>query len=98
MIGLGREEFWDLTLRQFFRELVIARRREESEHNRDMSLAWHTAAMVRCKKLPELRQLLIRPRFIKQSRVEQEAIFHSLAAKVKGRPRRVRLIHVKHDG
>lgn len=39
-----------------------------------MALAWHTAALVRSKKLPALRKLLIRHRPAPQTWQEQLAI------------------------
>ena len=87
-----------MTLRQFFRELVVARRRDEAEHNRDMTLAWHTAALVRTKKMPALPELLIRPVMVKQSVKEQRMVVDTIAAHLGKELRRVRLIRVGEHG
>jgi pyruvate-formate lyase-activating enzyme len=42
-----------------FQEFVIARARLMKERNRDVSLAWHTAALARQKTLPKLEKLLM---------------------------------------
>lgn len=85
-------------MRELYREFVIAKRKSEEEHNRDMSLAWHTAVLVRRKDIPDLRKLLVRPRIRKQSHTEQWAVLHQFATKTKTRLKRVRLINVKLDG
>jgi hypothetical protein len=47
-----------LTIRELFREFVIAKQLREDERHRDITLAWTTAALGRQKKLPELKTLL----------------------------------------
>lgn len=48
-----------MTLRQLFREFVLAKQRREEERDRDISHAWHVAAFSRQDKLPRLETLLV---------------------------------------
>lgn len=59
---MSREAFWELTIREFYRELVIQKRQREEEWDRDVAQAWHTVrlwAITRPKgKLPSLKETL----------------------------------------
>lgn len=68
-----------MTLREVFRECVIAKQRRQDEQDRDLSLAWHTALLTRQEKLPPLKQLLTqraahRPQTIAQQRTMLQAL------------------------
>lgn len=80
-------------MRDLFREFAIAKRQQESEIERDMSLAWHAANFQRAEKLPPLKTVL-RKLFPgrRQSVAEQHAIIHQLAAEMKVSLKRVRFI------
>lgn len=84
-------------MRQLFQEFVVAKRKREEEMDRDLVLAWHTAAMVRAKKLPDIKQLLAQRKrgpLVKQTRTEAEAAFRAMANRLQQTPRQTRLIHV----
>jgi len=51
-------EFWALTPRETLVAMEAAVWRANQAQVRDASLAWHIAALTRCKKLPGLRKLL----------------------------------------
>lgn len=77
---------YDLTVRGLFRELALAKERREGEHDRDMVLAWHMAALTRrTKGLPKVEQLLTRkPARRQQSVREQIAMWQVAAARFGG--------------
>jgi hypothetical protein len=45
-------------LREYVRELVVAKRRRVRDADRDIALAWHTAVLTRTKEIPKLTSLL----------------------------------------
>jgi hypothetical protein len=99
LIGLSRDEFWDLTLRELVREFVVHRRRQMDRHDDEMSIAWTTAALMRQDKLPKLEKLLIRnQRLRQQTPHEQRAVFNQLAASMGKRIKKVRLVRVEPNG
>ena len=53
-------EFWDLTPRETMAAIEAATWRVQNEQARMISLAWHTAALTRAKRLPPLAMLLAR--------------------------------------
>jgi len=57
-------EFWDLTPRETMAAIEAAAWRMQQEQALTVSLAWHTAALTRAKRLPPLSQLLakLKPR------------------------------------
>lgn len=73
-------------MRELFRELVIAKQRAEAAHDRDMSLAWHVAALTRgTKGLPRLQSLFAQKRSAKgQSAAEQIAMWQLAATRFGG--------------
>lgn len=84
-------------MRQLFQEFVAAKRQREEESDRDLVLAWHTAAMTRAKKLPDIKQLLAQRRrgpLVRQTRREAEAAFRTIANRLRQTPRKTRLIPV----
>lgn len=79
--------FYDMTLREWFRELVAAKERYEEQHDRDLSLAWHIAALTRgTKGLPPLDRLRRRRGHgkVRQSVREQIAMWQVAAARFGG--------------
>lgn len=76
-----------MTLREWFRELVAAKERHEEMRDRDLSLAWHIAALTRgTKGLPTLEKLLGRRGrpSVRQSPREQVAMWQVAAARFGG--------------
>ncbi len=53
-------EFWELTPRETVATIEAGRGRLQAERELTMSLAWHTAALTRTKRLPTLTSLLAR--------------------------------------
>jgi len=45
-VGLSRDEFWRLTIREVFQEFVIAKRKARSEFNQAITQAWYGAKFV----------------------------------------------------
>lgn len=94
VIGLGREEFWDLTLRELIREFVVSKRLNLNRYDDEMTIAWTTAALMRQEKLPKLDKLLARHQTLQQQpRKEQLMVIQSLSAQLGIPLRRVRLIN-----
>lgn len=85
-------------MRQLFREFVVAKRRADEESERDMVVAWNTAAMSRMdRKLPSIKQLLgdIRKGPAKrQSWIEQRAAIGMIAARFKIPVQRMKLSEI----
>lgn len=76
-----------MTLREWYRELVAAKERQEEMHDRDLSLAWHIAALTRgTKGLPPLDRLLRRRgrASVRQTPKEQIAMWQVAAARFGG--------------
>lgn len=73
-------------MKELFREFVVAKTKREDERDRDMSLAWHTAALIRgTKGLPKLEQLLVKKRRQpRQTGREQVAMWQIAAARFGG--------------
>lgn len=69
--GLTVAEFWDLTPRETERVLDAAAWRREQAHRRDLSLAWHTAALMRTRRLPSLAHLLRPPSQVANVPIEE---------------------------
>ncbi len=86
-------------MRQLFREFVVAREQSRDDQARDLSLAWHMAALQRTKKMPELKTLLrqLRP-MTKQKPQEQMAAVRQIAAGMGKSLKRVRLIRKDTHG
>lgn len=92
---------YDLTVRELFRELVLVKERRDQAHDRDMSLAWHVAALTRgTKGLPKLETLLTtKPTTRRQSAREQVAIWQVAAARFGGvfRPADPRVVVIRGE-
>lgn len=56
----------------------MARLRRQDDQNRDMVLAWHTAALTRAETMPKLDKLLQLPAR-KQTLAEQREVLHLLS-------------------
>jgi hypothetical protein len=52
---------------------VVAKRARVEQHDRDLSFAWHIAALSRQEKLPSLRKVLSRPSEQKQTPEQMRA-------------------------
>jgi hypothetical protein len=57
-VGIGVVEFLDLTPRETYMAIEAAIWRDERRQKQDVALAWRTAALVRAKRMPSLKQLL----------------------------------------
>ena len=53
-LGVTPEQFWALSLREIWREVAVASQRRRA----DLTNAWWTAALMRQKKLPDLKDLI----------------------------------------
>jgi len=91
-----------MTLRELFREFVIAMRRREDQHDRDMTHAHTLAGLTRgTKGLPKLQSLLSKRRRLsgRQSPEQQAAMWQVAAARFGGtfRPldRTTKIVHLK---
>jgi hypothetical protein len=62
-----------------FREFVVGQQARRDQHDRDISLAWHMAALERQKKLPALKSLLGRGGDRRQTVAEQRNVLHMLS-------------------
>jgi len=56
--GVAAEAFWSLSLLELWREVAAWNERERDEWNRDMRVAWTTAALSNQRKLPSLDSLI----------------------------------------
>ena len=56
--GISVVEYWDMTPRETIAALDAAAWRIRQEQMQSLSLAWHTAALTRARKLPPLARLL----------------------------------------
>lgn len=56
----------------------MARLRRQDDQNRDMVLAWHTAALTRVEKMPKLEALLQLPKR-RQTLAEQREVIRLLS-------------------
>jgi hypothetical protein len=63
-----------------FREFVVGLEARRDQHDRDMSIAWHVAALSRQKKLPELKRLLTKRKERPPSLEQQRGVLHVLSA------------------
>lgn len=75
-----------MTIRELFRELAAYKERRGIEHDRDMSLAWHVAALTRgTKGLPKLETLLTKKQGTRhQTPAQQTAMWQVIAARFGG--------------
>jgi hypothetical protein len=56
--GLPPDRFWNITPKEVSRETRAAVKRQMTERNENMVLAWHTAWLHRVEKMPKLESLL----------------------------------------
>jgi len=70
--GVSTLEFWEMTPRELNLAMEAASWRMQNEQMIAMSLAWHTAALTRAKRMPTLREMLNRIKPKKQIPVEQQ--------------------------
>jgi len=57
-IGLNIEQYWDMTPREFQIYIKAHQKAKKEKYNELLYLAWHTAALSRQEKLPELEEIL----------------------------------------
>jgi hypothetical protein len=76
---MSAEVFWSCTMRTLVREFVVADTRRLDEHDRDMRLAWHIAALQRQKKLPDEKKLRARRVRGRQTLREQFMVVKTLS-------------------
>ena len=84
-MGLSVSEFWALTPRELALTFDAVGWRQEQEWQWDVMLAWHTAAFVRAKKLPELKTLLASSAatvLTPEEKVRRQAEFERLNARM----------------
>jgi hypothetical protein len=72
--GFEAGRFWQITPKEFDREMRGARKRLEREADERMSLAWHIVALDRVKKLPKLDTLLISGKGQRKAKTREEVI------------------------
>ncbi len=90
--GLGVLEFWALTPRETTMAIEAAQWRMDLAHRARMSLAWHTAALTRVKKLPPLARL-IEPPAAKSLTPEERTVRQGEFAEMSERFGRVKVKH-----
>lgn len=56
--GILVADFWEMTPRETKMAIEAAIWRDERQQRQALSLAWHTAALSRAKRLPSLKRLL----------------------------------------
>jgi len=56
--GIRVAEFWEMTPRETYMAIEAAIWRDEQRQKHDVVLAWRTAALMRAKRMPSLKQLL----------------------------------------
>lgn len=81
--GLSARAFWSLSLLELWREAAAWRERQRDEWNRDMRVAWYTAALMNQKKLPalaSLQQTSVKAAPRKQTWQEMKAYMKGLSA------------------
>ena len=75
-----------MTIRQLFREFVMARRREKRDQERHLSLLWVAAdlnARASVGKLPTLKEFLRKSKgFEPQTRREQQSVIAQMSAQL----------------
>jgi hypothetical protein len=83
-----------MTPRELAREQVAAEKRAQFDRERDMVVAWHTAAFTRAEKMPRLETVLIgmRGRRGEAQTYEQMKANLEIISQLNGRPLR----EVKH--
>lgn len=59
-MGISIEAFWEMTPRETIAALDAAAWRMRQEQTQMLSLAWHTAALMRAKRMPALSQMVAR--------------------------------------
>jgi len=52
------DKFWDSTPKEIFALMEAFRWKSQQNYNLAMSTAWHTAALMRQKRMPPLKRLL----------------------------------------
>jgi hypothetical protein len=57
--GFDPDSFWDITTREANLRIEAVAKRWEREHNGRVWLAWHTAALQRTKRLPDIRKMFL---------------------------------------
>lgn len=72
--GFDPDGFWRLAPREVKARCEGARKRLEAESDNRISLAWHTAAFSRQKKLPDLKKILERSNPKKKQTPEEQAL------------------------
>ena len=85
-----------MSLRELWNEFRAARERNLIQNKRDLTLAWHIAALSRQKRLPELTDLLNSGSRRKiQTPAEQRAWLHMLSEYIGVPLRKVKKAKVK---
>ena len=65
-------------MRVLIREFVIAKRKADDRHDREVTLVWLGQALRRQKKLPDLKTLLAK-REVKQNHKQMRTMVHQIA-------------------
>jgi len=94
---LSREAFWTLTLRELFRELVVAKRRRRDVYEAATAATLLGEQLHRMAQLPTLAQLVAGPATPSTSDEEQRARWHQAAASAgltvrRHNPKRYRIV------
>jgi hypothetical protein len=94
---LSADQIWDSTIRELFRELVVAVRRAREDVQHDKALAYYVAALSRLDRLPPLeRWLAVLPR--RQTVAQQRHVVEHLSERLGIPLRRTRLVRVTREG
>lgn len=84
--GIGAREFWDLTPAEVAMAFEAAAWRQRQEMRRAAWLAWHTAGLMRTKRMPPLS--ILSPQEPRKVSVEQRRQEHAEIVKRLGNDRR----------
>lgn len=83
--GVTVAEFWAMTPRETTMAIEAAIWRDERAQKQALSLAWHTAALGRQKRMPGLKQLLVKvfpPKVTRQEEARRKQDFEEMTAAV----------------
>lgn len=90
--GLAHGAVWALTPREWYRELIVWKEREERLTNRLSTAAWMVANLSRAKKLPDLRKILVgdAAKTKPQTAAQKRQMLHTLSSQFGGSVRRTK--------
>lgn len=83
-VGISHEKFWSLTPKEFHQIVETASWSERHRLNREISMAWLTAALMRQKKLLTLKELIHSDARKPKSKAELDAEHAQIVARLGG--------------